>query len=77
LGETLGTDGRLLRLSIDGQEAGWVQALDEVAGRLADVIARHGPDSVAFYVSGQLLRAMLESGVSAGTDRGRKAAHRC
>ncbi len=55
LGETLSEAGRLLRPSIDGRETGWDRALDSVAGRLADVIARHGPDAVAFYVSGQLL----------------------
>ncbi|RPH43479.1 MAG: nitrate reductase [Burkholderiales bacterium] len=34
---------------------GWDDALDHAADRFADCIARHGPDSVAFYVSGQLL----------------------
>ncbi len=33
----------------------WSTALDTVAQRFADVIARHGPDAVAFYLSGQLL----------------------
>lgn len=33
----------------------WGVALDTVADRLADIVARHGPDSVAFYLSGQLL----------------------
>ncbi len=33
----------------------WDEALDAVAQRLADVVARHGPDAVGFYVSGQLL----------------------
>ncbi|CAB3756830.1 nitrate reductase [Paraburkholderia humisilvae] len=33
----------------------WPDALDTVAQRFADVIATHGPDAVAFYVSGQLL----------------------
>ncbi|MEM5388458.1 molybdopterin-dependent oxidoreductase [Paraburkholderia phymatum] len=33
----------------------WSDALDHVAARFADVIERHGPDAVAFYVSGQLL----------------------
>ncbi|MFC3169126.1 nitrate reductase [Paracoccus fontiphilus] len=55
LGETTGLDGRLLAPQIDGQEAGWDQALDLVARRFSDTIARHGPDAVAFYVSGQLL----------------------
>jgi assimilatory nitrate reductase catalytic subunit len=35
--------------------AGWNDALDFIAARCADTIARHGPDSIAFYISGQLL----------------------
>jgi assimilatory nitrate reductase catalytic subunit len=35
--------------------ASWDAALDTVADRFADCIRTHGPDSVAFYVSGQLL----------------------
>jgi assimilatory nitrate reductase catalytic subunit len=37
------------------QPVGWDAALDLAAERFADVIARHGPDAVAFYISGQLL----------------------
>ena len=33
----------------------WEAAFEHVAIRLADVVRRHGPDAVAFYVSGQLL----------------------
>ena len=55
LGETLGHQGRLLAPQIGGQTASWDQALDLVAARFRDTIARHGPDSVGFYVSGQLL----------------------
>ena len=33
----------------------WDQALDHAVDRFADIIEKHGPDSVAFYVSGQLL----------------------
>ncbi len=33
----------------------WDKALDHAAERFAECIARHGPDSVAFYISGQLL----------------------
>ncbi|MES2888330.1 MAG: molybdopterin-dependent oxidoreductase, partial [Pseudomonadota bacterium] len=33
----------------------WDTALDTAATRFADVVARHGPDAVGFYVSGQLL----------------------
>ncbi len=33
----------------------WGLALDTVAERLAGIVERHGPDAVAFYLSGQLL----------------------
>ncbi len=35
--------------------AEWDETLDFLAGQFARTIAEHGPDSVAFYVSGQLL----------------------
>ena len=34
---------------------GWGEALEHAAGRFAAIIKEHGPDAVAFYVSGQLL----------------------
>ncbi|MGO4619223.1 molybdopterin-dependent oxidoreductase [Ensifer sp. 2YAB10] len=55
LAETLDLDGRLLNPEIGGEQAGWDEALDLVAERFAQTIAEHGPDAVAFYVSGQLL----------------------
>ncbi len=55
LAETLGHAGRLLRPQIHGRDVEWDEALDLVAGRFRETIAKHGPDSVAFYVSGQLL----------------------
>ena len=55
LGETLGLEGRLLYPEIDGRRASWDKAIRLVARKFSDTIARHGPDSVAFYVSGQLL----------------------
>ncbi|MDN2578599.1 nitrate reductase [Aquibium sp. ELW1220] len=55
LGETTGIDGRLLSPEIGGRQASWDEALDLVASRFAQTIATHGPDAVAFYVSGQLL----------------------
>ncbi|PPJ48482.1 nitrate reductase [Rhizobium sp. KAs_5_22] len=55
LAETLDLDGRVLAPEIAGQPVGWDQALDLVATRFADTIAEHGPDAVAFYVSGQML----------------------
>ncbi|NWG53587.1 MAG: nitrate reductase, partial [Hydrogenophilaceae bacterium] len=55
LGETVRLDGRLLHPMVDGKRKTWRYATRYVARRLRDVIAAHGPDSVAFYVSGQLL----------------------
>lgn len=55
LGETVGLEGRLLHPMIGEERVSWDTALDEVAGRMHDCIEQHGPDSVALYVSGQLL----------------------
>lgn len=55
LGETTGLEGRLLAPEIAGRDASWDEALDLVAGRFLEVIDSHGPDAIAFYVSGQLL----------------------
>src|SRR5579872_264321 len=55
LGETADLPDRLLEPRIHGVAAAWDQALDAVAGAFATTIARHGPEAVAFYVSGQLL----------------------
>jgi assimilatory nitrate reductase catalytic subunit len=55
LGETLGQEQRLLAPKVHGQDSDWDNALDLVARRFRDAIDQHGPDSVAFYVSGQLL----------------------
>lgn len=55
LGETVGLEGRLLHPMIGQERASWDNALDMVAQRMRAAIDEHGPDSVAFYVSGQLL----------------------
>ncbi|WP_380180692.1 molybdopterin-dependent oxidoreductase [Kalamiella sp. sgz302252] len=55
LGETLTPQGRLLYPQVDGARVSWDKALNEVAGRLRQIIAEHGPEAVAFYASGQLL----------------------
>lgn len=55
LAETLSLDDRLLHPTVDGRRASWDEALDLVAARFSATVAEHGPDSVAFYVSGQLL----------------------
>jgi assimilatory nitrate reductase catalytic subunit len=55
LGETVGLEGRLLHPEIAGQRASWDEALSLVAEKFTATLAEHGPESVAFYVSGQLL----------------------
>jgi assimilatory nitrate reductase catalytic subunit len=62
LGETIGLEGRLLYPMLrESREEGalhrvaWGEALDHVAAKWRAIIDEHGPDAVAFYVSGQLL----------------------
>jgi assimilatory nitrate reductase catalytic subunit len=55
LAETLDLEGRLLHPEIRGRRASWETALDAVAHGYARVLRDHGPQAVAFYVSGQLL----------------------
>ena len=55
LGETVGLDHRLLVPRAFGKDTTWDNALQLVAERFSAAIKEHGPDSLAFYVSGQLL----------------------
>ena len=60
LGETLGLSERLLHPMVrvssgEMERVAWPDALDHVANRLQHIMAKHGRDSVAFYLSGQLL----------------------
>src|ERR1700690_3028552 len=60
LGETVGLEGRLLHPMLrrsDGvlARASWNAARERVADGFRAIIAREGPDAVAFYLSGQLL----------------------
>ncbi len=55
LGETVSLGGRLLYPQIDGRRTDWDSAMGLVAAKFREAIAEHGPDSVAFYVSGQML----------------------
>jgi assimilatory nitrate reductase catalytic subunit len=60
LGETLGLTERLLHPMLrqpDGSLArvDWPDALDRVATGFESIRERHGPDALAFYLSGQLL----------------------
>jgi assimilatory nitrate reductase catalytic subunit len=59
LGETVGLEGRLLAPMLRDagglREASWDEALGKVAEGFSRIVAEHGPDAVALYVSGQLL----------------------
>ncbi len=55
LAETLADRDRLLTARVHGAAMGVDAALDVVAARFAATIAEHGPESVAFYGSGQFL----------------------
>ncbi len=53
----LSTDigARLLHPEVNGERTTWDRALDHAAEKFRQIIAAHGPDAVAFYISGQLL----------------------
>jgi assimilatory nitrate reductase catalytic subunit len=57
--ETIGLEGRLLHPALRERgvlrETGWDEAFERVAHGFSSIIAEHGPDAVALYVSGQLL----------------------
>ena len=55
LAETLELPDRLLFPEIDGRRADWDTATDRIAAAIRTSIQQYGPDSVAFYLSGQLL----------------------
>ena len=55
LGETVYLSERLLYPEIHGEQVSWEQAYSTIASKFNEIIQQHGPDAVAFYVSGQLL----------------------
>ncbi|MEM7569279.1 MAG: molybdopterin-dependent oxidoreductase [Pseudomonadota bacterium] len=55
LADVLSLEGRLLAPHVGGEKVSWDTALDTAAARIKDALETHGPESVAFYVSGQLL----------------------
>ncbi|EKO3959598.1 nitrate reductase [Vibrio fluvialis] len=55
LAESLNMPSRLLYPKLRGQEIQWDAAIDAIATRIHQAIDQHGPDSVAMYVSGQIL----------------------
>jgi assimilatory nitrate reductase catalytic subunit len=52
---TMEAGTRLLHPEVNGERRSWNDALAHAATRFRDIIAAHGPDAVAFYISGQLL----------------------
>lgn len=55
LHQTTSKKDRLLIPSIDGCAVTWDRALDKVATQIRNTIDQYGPNSVAMYLSGQLL----------------------
>src|SRR4051812_31430898 len=55
LKDTLALPDRLTMPTIAGKEASWDTALDLIAGEFSRLRENHGPDAIAFYVSGQFL----------------------
>ena len=55
LSDTIGLENRLLDPVVDGRRTSWDEALGHVAQGFSRAIQEHGPQAVAFYVSGQLL----------------------
>lgn len=55
LHETQQSPDRLLQPMLHGQSVDWDAALDFSAKKFKAIVDEHGPDSVAFYLSGQLL----------------------
>ncbi|MDO3388167.1 molybdopterin-dependent oxidoreductase [Gilvimarinus sp. SDUM040013] len=55
LHETQSSPDRLLQPMLYGNPVDWDTALDTSADKFRQIIAEHGPDAVAFYLSGQLL----------------------
>ncbi|GAA5646952.1 MULTISPECIES: nitrate reductase [Vibrio] len=55
LKESLQMPSRLLYPRLNGVEINWSDAIETVREKITDAIKHYGPDSVAMYVSGQLL----------------------
>jgi assimilatory nitrate reductase catalytic subunit len=55
LKDTLAPKDRLTKPRLFGKEANWDQALDFIAEEFTRIRGMYGPQSIAFYVSGQFL----------------------
>ena len=55
LKDTLALPDRLTTPMMHGREAGWDETLDHIAAEFSRIRRDHGPEAIAFYVSGQFL----------------------
>ncbi|SMF12788.1 assimilatory nitrate reductase catalytic subunit [Alteromonadaceae bacterium Bs31] len=55
LHQTQQTEDRLLTPLLHGEAASWDESLNYAAEKFKKIIHQHGPDAVAFYLSGQIL----------------------
>ena len=55
LKDTLNLPDRLTVPTMHGVETGWDQALNHIAAEFSRIRDQHGPEAIAFYVSGQFL----------------------
>ncbi len=55
LKDTLALPDRLTTPMMHGREASWDEALGHIAAEFSRIRAEHGPEAIAFYVSGQFL----------------------
>ena len=55
LKDTLNLPDRLTAPMMHGREAGWDEVLDHIAAEFSRIRSQHGPEAIAFYVSGQFL----------------------
>lgn len=55
LHDTLTKEGRLLAPRMAGQPVAWPEAIEGIATAISESVRDYGPESVAFYLSGQLL----------------------
>jgi assimilatory nitrate reductase catalytic subunit len=55
LKDTLALPDRLTVPMMHGREASWDEALGHIAAEFSRIRAKHGPEAIAFYVSGQFL----------------------
>ena len=55
LSETQGQNERILNPTVNGKKTSWDIATSHVADKFQEIINEHDPESIAFYLSGQLL----------------------